>query len=240
MNELKTDLAKEVYNYVVNENFDGNKNDFYEVIVADRGFGGSPWYKHVPDYVREMNIRWDEFLGDEVINDLSMVLYKLETEPYFEGTLEGIDVNDKYYDGFNKPKEEWTDEEWDEAWEYHTYSESSTEVYQGIISYLETEVPDYLFSQKHKEMKEFLSTFIDKEEIEEYYFDTTDCQEDVYEYDYDNGKTQLRLYVCTGGAGELNGGVSVEDNDWNDLFEESFDTTEQLKSLFPKFKKYLK
>jgi len=234
-----TDLAKEVYNYVVNEQFDGNETDFHKEIVLNRGFGGHPWYQYVPDYVREMDIDWTESLCD-VLPDLSMVLYELETKPYFEGTLEGVDVNDQYYDGYNKPSEEWTEEEDDNAWEHHMECPSQEEIWWGIISYLQSEVPDYLFSQKHKEMKEFLSTFINEEEIEQYYFDTTDCQEDVFEYDYDNGETQLRLFVCTGGAGELDGGVEVEDNDYNKLFDEGFDSLEELKALFPKFQKYLK
>ena len=140
-------LTEEVYDYVINDVYEGDKDLLFTEIVNERGFGGSPWYKYIPDWVREMDLPFDYVIQDDW-NDLSTKLWELETKPYFEN----ISTTDypEYYDGFNKPSEEWSDKEWETSWDYHMDSESCTEIYLGCISLLSTYVEEYLLKKQPK------------------------------------------------------------------------------------------
>ena len=83
------DLGKKVLDYVIKENFDGKVEELVEEIAMNAGFGGSPWYKHVPDNVREMGISWDYVIGD-LYNDILLHRWTAVEVPYYEGTGECV------------------------------------------------------------------------------------------------------------------------------------------------------
>ena len=232
------DLGKKVLDYVIKENFDGKVEELVEEIAMNAGFGGSPWYKHVPDNVREMGISWDYVIGD-LYNDILLHRWTAVEVPYYEGTGEGVDVNDKYYGGYNKPQSDWTEEEYDMAWESFIDNDSSS-YYIGLIAYLETEVMDYLYHEKSEELYEYLKTFINQEELDLIYEIPFGEDEDIVYYEYDNGETTLSLEISTNHYGDIVGDVWVNDIEDEVIYEGDFIHVDGLKKLFPEFQKYLK
>lgn len=227
-------LTEEVYDYVINDVYEGDKDLLFTEIVNKRGFGGSPWCKYIPDWVREMDLPFDYVIQDDW-NDLSTKLWDLETKPYFEN----ISTTDypEYYDGFNKPSEEWSDKEWEISWDYHMESESCTEIYLGFISLLSIYVEEYLLKKQHKRIKEILKTFISSDEIEDKYYgyyETTDSNDDVYEYELDTDNYNFRIVISSGIEGDLDISVTVEKikDGWSDetLYEFDSSSLEKLES----------
>lgn len=197
-------LSNEVYKYVINEVYEGDKDNLIIEIIENRCFGGSPWYSQISDWVRELPLDFDRVISENnIFNELSEKLWELETKPYFE------DISKtnypEYYDGFNKPSDEWSDEEWDTSWDYHTNSESLNEVYLGILSCLSTYVEEYILSNKSRKLYQILLKYIPKEVVDYNYYEMTEDGDSFSCYGYLNKDKDLVIQVdCScGSEGEL-------------------------------------
>lgn len=216
-------LSEEVYNYVINEIYEGDRKNLITEIIENRGFGGNPWYSQIPDWVRELPLEFDSvILENNIFNELSEMLWELESKPYFED----ISKTDypEYYDGFNKPSNVWSDEEWEISWDYHTNSESINEVYTGIISCISTYIEEYILSKKSRKLYRILCKYISKEDVDYDYYEMTGVGDSFICCDILNKDQNLVLQVdCScGSEGELSVEVELRKEDEYGFTEESY------------------
>jgi hypothetical protein len=217
----KTELETEVYDYVINEVYEGNKSELFTDIVEQSKYGRH-YYNRIPDWVSEMELDFSNLIQDDY-NDLSMKLWDIETQPYFEKIPDYLTPED--YFGFNKPRDEWSDEELEKSWDYHMEDELHNEIYRQYISILTGSVENYILYKQLVRLREILKTIIPIKELEDKYCvhnETSESNNNVFNYCLETIHYSFRIDVSVNNYSTLEIYIVIDTKeDKDDWYEET-------------------
>lgn len=144
--------------YELNMECFGSKEKLIKDIIDTHQSYCNPFWKHTPDNVDEYLSLGELF--DFLQNELFLDVYEYYNEnillPYYEQIPNG--ENPEYYDGFNKPSKEWSEEEWEIYYKDSVEGDFGSSILGHMCNYFQGDINSILESKFEEYIENLINT----------------------------------------------------------------------------------